>query len=82
MGLKSQTRPKDSTDFISGMLDYLAEAKSQNSQNELYTEEAKGLDYVEQVALELFTDAFRRDEAGDFGAYVLIPTIIHYLGPL
>ncbi|VDK41323.1 unnamed protein product [Taenia asiatica] len=68
MGLKPEFKCKESREFITKLLDYLAEAKKANAGNPLYAEEKVGLDYVEQQALDHFTVAFKKDEAGDFGS--------------
>ncbi|KAM7538724.1 hypothetical protein Aperf_G00000055635 [Anoplocephala perfoliata] len=66
MGLKSDSKVKESRDFISKLLDYLDEAKKANATDPMYTEEKVGLQYIESQAVEMFTTAFKRDESGDF----------------
>ncbi|VDM35254.1 unnamed protein product [Hydatigera taeniaeformis] len=67
MGLKPEFKCKESREYITKLLDYLGEAKEANSGDPLYTDEKVGLEYIERQALDHFTVAFRKDEAGDFG---------------
>ncbi|EUB60735.1 Vacuolar protein sorting-associated protein VTA1 -like protein [Echinococcus granulosus] len=75
MGLRPEFKCKESRDFITKLLDYLSEAKKANPGDPLYTEEKVGLEYVERQALDHFTVAFKKDEAGDFGS----PTLNSFL---
>lgn len=68
-GLRPEFKSKESREFVAKMLDYLDAAKAANAEDPLYTEESLGLNYVEQQALEHFTLAFKKDEAGDFSKY-------------
>lgn len=67
MGLKPEFKCKESRDFIAKLLDYVEEAKKANAGDPLYADEKVGLEYVERQALDHFTVAFKKDEAGDFG---------------
>lgn len=67
MGLKGDTKNKEARDFITKLLDYLDAEKKAHQTDVMYTEESVGLQYVESQAIDLFSDAFRRDESGDFG---------------
>ena len=67
MGLKPEFKSKESREYITKLLDYLTAAKTANAGDPLYTDEKTGLEYVERLALDHFTNAFKKDEAGDFG---------------
>lgn len=69
MGLKSDSKVKESRDFIAKLLDYLDEAKKTNATDPMFTEEKVGLQYVENQALDMFATAFKKDESGDFSKY-------------
>ncbi|KAL5103412.1 hypothetical protein TcWFU_007365 [Taenia crassiceps] len=79
MGLKPEFKCKESRDFITKLLDYLAEAKKANAGDPLYAEEKVGLGYVEQQALDHFTVAFKKDEAGDFGSFLTASALLEVL---
>uniref|UniRef100_A0A0V0JA61 Vacuolar protein sorting-associated protein VTA1 homolog n=1 Tax=Schistocephalus solidus TaxID=70667 RepID=A0A0V0JA61_SCHSO len=66
-GVKIDAKSKESSKFLSALLDNLDDMKKALKDDERISSELHGQAYIEEYALKLFAFAFKRDEAADFG---------------